>query len=294
MISKVIVQLISLTIIVLFSSVFAQNNIVDENINELSSSLQRAGIIPTRNSGGDAISQRTFPRNFCLVSGWKKVVSVDASSGECPRNFNLDSTGSGTMICRGNITALGLIYSQANFSLESNVSFSNVAGFVEGYQFGSPDAFSQSWSIGGIDGITLSYGNSSSQNFLWAYAAGDADKKNEGNCPCSTVPGDAAPSEFGRFHYCDTGNSGNSSQYRWFTEKALWSGEGCPTTSTCCNDLNLPYFCRTDLDVQKTRNTDRFTITMRLNGPAIYEDIGISKLEIYVASTAAMYHCMHT
>ena len=73
-------------------------------------------------------------------------------------------------------------------------------------------------------------------------------KKDRADCPCSTVPGDAAQSKFGSFHYCDTGNSGNSSQNRWFTEKVLWSGEGCPSTSTCCNNPNLPYFCRTDLD----------------------------------------------
>ena len=283
--SKVIVQLVSLIIIALFLSGFAENNTVDESTNELISSLRRDGIIPTRSSDGDVIRQRSLPRNFCLVSGWTRVVSFDASSGECPNNFTLDSTGSGTRICRGDITPpAGIVSSQANFSIRSSLSFTKVAGFVEGYQFGSPDAFSRSRTLGGmVDGIIFSYGNSSSQNFLWAYAAGDADKKNEGNCPCSTVPGDAAPSEFGRFHYCDTGNFGNSSEYRWYTDKVLWSGEGCPTTSTCCNHLNLPYFCRTDLDLQQTRNTDRFTITMRLNGPTSFEDIGITKFEIYVA-----------
>ena len=153
----------------------------------------------------------------------EKVVSVNASSGECPNNFRLDLAGSGSRVYRGDI-APGLFSSRvhrANFSIGSNVSFTKVAGVVEGYQFGSPDAFSRSRTIGGIDGITFSYGNSSSQNFLWAYAAGDADKKNEGNCPCSTVPGDAAPSEFGSYYYCDTGNSGNTSQHRWFTEKVL-------------------------------------------------------------------------
>ena len=212
------------------------------------------------------------------------ILTVDASSGECPSNFNLiDLPINGTRVCRSTITGAGSCVHRVNFSINRTVSFTNVAGFVEGYQFGSPDAFSRRFTRGGIDGIIFSYGNSSNQYFLWAYAAGVADKMAIADCPCSTAPGDAAPSEFGKFYYCDTGNFGNTIQYRWFTEKVLWSGEGCPSTSTCCDDPNLPYFCRTDLDVQKTRNADRFAITMRFSNPDFREDIGITKLEIYVA-----------
>ena len=120
---------------------------------------------------------------------------------------------------------------------------------------------------------------------MWAYAIGVADKKNDskGNCPCSTVPGDSAPSKFGNYHYCDTGNSGNTSKNRWFAKKYLWNGLGCPATSSCCDNANLPYFCRTDLDLQKTRNADRFAITTTFDVPDFLEDIGILKLEIYVA-----------
>ena len=276
--SKVIVQLFSLTIIVLFSSGFAQIS-SDEELKQrliaLFDNLPRNG-------------QRSLPRDFCGVSGWRKVVSVYASSGECPNNFRLDSVGRGIRVCRGDTGArpltAGSRVHRTTFNV-SGLSFTKVAGFVEAYQFGSPDAFSREETHGGIDGITFSYGNSSSQYFLWAYAAGGADKNNdsEGNCPCSTVPGDAAPSKFGSYHYCDTANSGNTSQHRWFARKYLWNGLGCPTTSTCCNNPNLPYFCRTDLDLQKTRNADRFAMTMRLSAPSFLEDIGILKLEIYVA-----------
>ena len=107
-----------------------------------------------------------------------------------------------------------------------------------------------------------------------------ADKKDIADCPCSTVRGDAAPSKFGSFYYCDTGNSGNTSQNRWCTVKVLWSGEGCPTTSTCCNALDLLFFCRSHL--QNSQTTDRFLSTVRLSHPASFEDIGITNLEIYV------------
>ena len=203
-----------------------------------------------------------------------------------PQQLHTCFAGRGIKVCRGafraNRTTRSRVY-RTTFSLDRGLSFTKVAAFVEGYQFGSTNAFSQRGTNGGIDGIIFSYGNSSSEYFLWAYAAGIAEMRNTHSCPCSTLAGNSAPSKFGSFHYCDTGNLGNSIQIRWFTEKVLWSGEGCPATSTCCNDPNLPYFCRTDLDLQKSRNTDRFFVTMRLSAPASLEDIGITKLEINVA-----------
>ena len=288
--STMTVQLVPLTVIVLsvFSSGFAQNSTLEESI---ISALRKVGALPTRTSGGDTSGQRSFPRNICGVSGWKRVVSVDASSGKCPSNFKLDSIGSGIKICRGDIPTstedLALFY-KADFSINSSVSFTKVTGFVEGYQFGSPGAFAPAYTRNGIEGIILSYGNSTHEDVLWVYVAGLADnitRFREAHCPCSTTHGDAAPSELGRFYYCDTGNFGDIIPNKWYTEKILWSGEGCPATSNCCNNAMLPYFCRTDLDLQKTRNADRFGVALRLSdgNPLFKENIGITKLEIYVA-----------
>ena len=180
--SKVIVQLVSLTFIVMFSSVFAQNNIDEEGINErIIRSLPDAEIIPNRTSGGDTNRQRGLPRRFCFesISGWIGVVNVDANYGECPNNFILVNLPNGIRLCCSNITApdsFGVRAHRVNYTISSTVSFTNVAGFVEGYQFGSPDAFHQIFTRGGIDGIILSCGNSTNEYFLWAYAAGLADK----------------------------------------------------------------------------------------------------------------------
>ena len=219
MCSKVIVQLVSLTIMVLFSSGFAQNSSDEERLfmilyNKNTNALRNTGIIPNRNRSATSQEGTSLPRNFCGVSDWRRVVSVDASSGECPNNFSPhDLPGSGIKVCRSDIAPrlYGSRLHRTNFSIDSNVSFTKVAGLVEGYQFGSPDAFSPRRMVGGLEGIIFSYGNSTNQYLLWAYAAGLADKNDRYSCPCSTVPGDAAPMEFGRFHYCDTGNSGNFS-----------------------------------------------------------------------------------
>ena len=302
---KVIIQLVIPTVIVLFMSGFAEIDALKTRVERQSSRIGSTAENPASSCGAivDAASgaqlqngeyyintssgvQRMYCNLIdqrCGVRGWMRVAKVDASSGECPNNFRLDLAGSGIRVCRGNITAPITGRSRvhrATFSV-SGLSFTRVTAFVEGHQFGSPDAFSRRNTFGAIDGITFSYGNSGTQRLLWAYAAGVADKKDRADCPCSTVPGDAAPSKFGSYHYCDTGNSGNTSQNRWFTEKVLWSGEGCPTTSTCCNAPDLPYFCRSHL--QNSQTTDRFVITVRLSDPASLEDIGITKLEIFVS-----------
>ena len=131
--SKVIVELVAPTIIVLFSSGFAQisnadstnRNTTDSEENtdkNTASDVTTDSNIDSRGSSnerittaidddvlrniGDIIGQR-LPINFCGVLGWKRVVSVNASSGECPNNFRLDSAGSGNRICRGDIRAPG-------------------------------------------------------------------------------------------------------------------------------------------------------------------------------------------
>ena len=144
----------------LFSSGFAENSTYWEHIRQalncLVENLPRNG-------------QRSLPEDLCGVSGWRRVVSVIAGSGECPNNFRLDSVGRGIRVCRGDIIAHPLTggrrIHRATFNV-SGQSFTKVAGYVEAYQFGSADAFSRVDTRGGIDGITFSYGNSSSQYFL--------------------------------------------------------------------------------------------------------------------------------
>ena len=132
--SKVIIQLFSLTIIVLFSSGFAQNRTSEayfQDLFGLSENLPGTG-------------QRILPGDFCGVRGWRRVVSVNARSGKCPNNFRLDSAGSGIRVCRGDTAVRPLLGGSRIHRTTFNVSgllFTKVAGFVEGYQFGSPDAF---------------------------------------------------------------------------------------------------------------------------------------------------------
>jgi hypothetical protein len=215
----------------------------------------------------------------CGMRGWLLVGDVDASAGACPENFRLDEAPGGVKVCRGEtrraVSGPGPRY-EMTFPV-NGLSFTKVTGFVEAYQFGTPDAFSTQ-DAAKMDGIIFYYGNSRTRHLLWAYAAGKGDF----DCPCSTTPGDPAPSGFGRYYYCDSGNPDPSDyHYEWFMDKVLWSGNGCPDTNTCCDPPNLPYFCQSNQ--QHSSTTDKFIVEVNFNEDRDDEDIGITRLGFYVA-----------
>ena len=213
----------------------------------------------------------------CGVKGWLRVAKVNASTGVCPENFKIDYVHSLLKVCRGNKTYPGIRRSRLyTMTFHIDVPFTRVAAFVEGYQFGSPGAFDNNYNDS-MDGVAFYYGNFSSNTFLWAYVAGEADKKGSTGCPCSSVPGAEAP--HGIHHYCDTGNSGSTSQSIWYYNKPLWTGNGCPTNSTCCDPPDLPYFCRSGL--RNTAAADRFTVAIHLSDGANLADIGIKQVIFY-------------
>ena len=219
----------------------------------------------------------------CGQKGWMRIAAVNAQSGFCPTNFSIHFADRARRVCRGSETtpgsSRGRLYT-ATFQLTNVPFFTRVAAFVEGYQFGNPAAFGHDHTYG-MDGITFYYGNSSSKHFLWAYAVGSSDRGGPTACPCSTVPGDQPPIGYGNYYYCDTGTSRRQRQLTWYSRRPLWTGNCCPTSSTCCDPPDLPYFCRSGL--RDTTTADRFTVEVRLSDGAHLKDIGISRLGIYVA-----------
>ena len=216
----------------------------------------------------------------CGQKGWMRVANIDANTFVCPENFTLTFIHGIVGVCRGEIaTSRARRGRRYVTTFPVNVPFTRVTAFVEGYQFGSPDAFSRRHTYG-MDGVTFYYGNPQPNTLLWAYAVGVADAKDNSSCPCSTVSGDQPRGRYNNdYHYCDTANPGNSSQRIWYRRRPLWTGSGCPDTSSCCDPPDLPYFCRSNLT--DTWTTDRFTVTVRLSDDD--EDIAIRRLKIYIA-----------
>ena len=53
------------------------------------------------------------------------------------------------------------------------------------------------------------------------------------------------PSWVGNDYFCDSGNPGPGFWHgRTYSNDPLWDGEGCPSTSTCCQFNNPPWFCK--------------------------------------------------
>ena len=217
----------------------------------------------------------------CGMRGWLLVGDVDASVGACPDNFRLDEAPGGVKVCRGETPRSGSDpRSRYLMTFPVNgLNFTKITGFVEGYQFGNPDAFSPQDAYD-MDGITFYYGNSATRHTLWSYAAGTGDS----SCPCSTFPGEPPPSHLGNYrYYCDSGNPDPChSDSKWYMDKVLWSGSGCPRpdTNTCCDPPDLPYFC--DYYAHYSSVTTKFMVEVAFNEDRDNEDIGITRLQIYV------------
>jgi len=65
------------------------------------------------------------------------------------------------------------------------------------------------------------------------------------NCPSAINP-DTRPNSFvGSNYYCESGiNSGAFGAAVYYLSDPLWDGVDCPTSNTCCDNPNLPWFYR--------------------------------------------------
>ena len=68
------------------------------------------------------------------------------------------------------------------------------------------------------------------------------------NCPCSNTSATwpyQVPSFLGNDYFCDTGrHQPGYDSGAFYTNDPLWDGEGCASTSSCCEFNSPPWFCR--------------------------------------------------
>ena len=66
-------------------------------------------------------------------------------------------------------------------------------------------------------------------------------------CQCIKPVSEAIqiPPFVGNDYFCDTGISGdNWNGDHLYSDDPLWDGQGCGSTSTCCEFNNPPWFCK--------------------------------------------------
>ena len=166
------------------------------------------------------------------------------------------------------------------FSFPSKQSYSAVCGFVEGYNYGSPDGFgythspAQTIDQAYVDGISITHG--SPRQHLFTYASVWRIK----SCPCK---GGRGPQAFvGHNYYCgdDVELASGRWQKRWFPDTIIWhAATGCSDIDIACRDDARPWF-----SVETVCGSTSDNIEIRSCQDQAYKDeaIGIANLEIYV------------
>jgi dynein heavy chain len=177
--------------------------------------------------------EELLPKKCGIIGSWRRVVYFNPLlDNSCPSGLgkvNIPNTNK--QACGGTVNN-GC--SSVIFTVDQN--YTNICGIVQGYQYGSPNAFAvysgKTVDDNYVDGISITQG--SPRKHVWTYAAyyheGNGDR-----CPCATSDGKVqySPPRFvGDDYYCETGFRSGQNRIAW--ENPLWDGQGCSLTEDRC------------------------------------------------------------
>ena len=168
----------------------------------------------------------------------------------------------------------------------SQLQYSKVCGRIIGYQFRSPDGYTdprgfyRNVSIDSpyMDGVSLTRGTP--RKHIWSFAAGVLEQNRDYGCPCvDNYEGPPNPVQpfVGDNYYCESGNYGDYYSDIFYRDK-LWDGQQCSTEGTCCSAKSPPWF-----NVQLA-NVTNDNIEVRICGDESTSNEGtpVELIEIYV------------
>ena len=179
-------------------------------------------------------------------------VNMTDSSQQCPGEF-MEVSNSIVRACGRQTTSSGSCNS-ATFSV-LGMEYQHVCGRIVGWQIGVPLAFYGSTQLGqGIDGyyvggISITYGGPPREH-IWSLAGAVSESYTSNAnliCPCTNtaISSPDPPSFVGNDFFCETGIDYTFTTGLFYEDSdPLWDGEGCGSTSTCCDFNNPPWFCK--------------------------------------------------
>ena len=243
-------------------------------------------------SNGSAVHVYCDMTRSCgnITGGWMRVASLDWSNESlpCPDGFR-ERSDSGNRTCGINSrtgSCPSLIFKTYN------TSYSRVCGKINGYQVGTPDAFSTIHGRGSnitidsnyVDGVSLTHGGNPRRH-IWTFVAAHDDMLSmtwvPSICQCVLPSGRstmAPPLFVGMDYFCDTGCRMEAQIRQFYPDDPLWNGVGCASTSTCCSFNNPPWFNKQ----LPSATTDDIEMRVCRDESRDNEDIAISNVEIYV------------
>ena len=205
--------------------------------------------IPTNGTGIIHVYCDTSLRDCsCNASGgWARVADLDMTdpTQQCPDGFKLiNRTEPPLRTCgRPNNHRDGCV--STTFPVYG-IGYSCVCGRIVGYQFGSPSGFDTGENSIDSDymaGISLTHGLP--RQHIWSFVNAQNELTNFEVCPCIQNNTDSVPPFVGSDYFCDSAVRGSSTTAGiYHPDDPLWDGQGCGSTSTCCEFNNPPWFCK--------------------------------------------------
>ena len=225
------------------------------------------------------------------AGGWTRAVYLNMSdlNQQCPSNWTLITTpirGCGRR-------ASGIECDSVTYSVHGR-SYSSVCGRILAYQRGLAAAFYRAINNNNyntidtayLDGVSLTHGPAETRQHIWSFVGAryeqDPNYYTSLNCPCTNTNVSwpyQVPLFINNDYFCDTGNPGPGTSYTaYYTDDPLWDGEGCGSTSTCCEFNSPPWFCRS----LPQPTSDDLEIRNCYADASSHEDKLITLIDIYV------------
>lgn len=173
------------------------------------------------------------------------------------------------------------------FFTTQGIHYTHIHGRVTGYQYASTNAFSayidgDSTTIDEnyLDGVSITRGQPESRQHIWSFAAATSATYTDLNaCLCTRSDSPwpySLPPFVGQDYFCDTGNPGPGYTPMLYAENPLWDGEGCVSTSSCCQFNTPPWFCK------QVSTTVADSIEVRICTDDTVGETPIQLLELYI------------
>ena len=190
------------------------------------------------------------------TGGWARVAYLNMTdpNQQCPQAWR--EVSSPKRACRRTSARC-----ESQYFNTYGINYTSVCGRVIAYQHGSTDAFGpyihrqappNTIDAAYIDGVSITRGQSP-RHHIWTFASAlikvfSSEIADYDICACTDTRHNwpyTTPSWVGNDYFCDSGNPGPGfNRGTDYIGDPLWDGEGCPSTSTCCQFNNPPWFCK--------------------------------------------------
>ena len=173
-----------------------------------------------------------------------RVGQFFSSSDKCPNySFISNSFGFGHLMCRASGSCASVL-------LETyGVTYTDVCGYVIGYQAGATAAFDSTADINspylsGVS-ITRTVTGPEKRRHVFSLAAGEAEKSTSRYaCPCNAGATHKPPTFVGDDYYCESGSADVPTSTKILQDDVLWDEYHLQHAEVKCKKSLMPWFKR--------------------------------------------------